>query len=381
VKTKLAIALSVALLVALVAVRVVAATGASRRQAQEAPRPALVPAAPVARGDVEQKILLTGSIRARSSVAVVPELAGRVEAVHVKLGDAVRAGQALATLDHDDIAWQAKGARAAVELARANLQGARVEHARTKVLHDGGMLPPAQLDAAAVRLAVAEAQLAQAEAAAGLAEEQVRKARIATPISGVVARRSVDVGAQVGPQAPVFAVEDVSSLKLESAVDAAEWARLGPGAAAEVTVDARPGESFRGVVSARSPSLDPATRRATVEIEIENASGKLLPGMFARAVVAGGRVEDALVVPREAVVDGAGGAVVWRLAGGKAEAVKPRLGASDGRRVVVLEGLDEGDVVATAGQASLAHGAPAESAESQGIRTASAATAATRDAN
>lgn len=371
-KTKISIGVALALLLALVAVRVSAVAGASRRAGQDPPRAPIVPAARLLRGDVEEKVLLTGSIRARNAVEVHPELAGRVEALHVRLGDRVRSGQVLATLAHDDIAWQAKAAHAAVALARANLDGARVEHGRTKVLHDGGMVPPAQLDAAAVRLAAAEAQLAQAQAAAGLADEQVRKARVVAPIAGAVTRRAVDVGAQVGPAAAAFAVEDVSTLKLESAVEAAEWARLAPGAIAEVTVDARPGETFRGVVAARAPSLDPATRRATVEIEIENGAGKLLPGMFARAVVAAGRVEDAVVAPREAVVDGPGGAVVWRLAGGKAEAVKPRLGASDGRRVVVLGGLEEGDVVATAGQAALAHGGAADPALDAGVRTASA---------
>lgn len=371
-KTKLVIGIAAALLLALVAMRVAAVTGASRASAAEAARPPLVPAVKLSRGEVEQSVVVTGSIRARNAVVVHPELAGRIESVGARLGDRVRAGQVLATLEHDEIAWQAKAAHAAVDLAKANLAGARLEHARTKALHEGGAAAAAQLDAASVRLALAEAQLAQAEAAAGLADEHVRNARIESPISGVVARRSVEVGAQVGPQAEAFSVEDVSALKLESAVDAAEWSRLLPGADAEVTVDARPGEKFRGKVSARAPSLDPATRRATIEIEIENGSGKLLPGMFARAAVAAGRAESAVILPREALVEAEGGAVVWRLAGGKAEAVRPRLGASDGRRIAVVAGLEEGDVVATAGQASLAHGAQAQAAlAAEGARTAS----------
>jgi membrane fusion protein (multidrug efflux system) len=377
VKTKLAAAAAVLLLLALVAFRVLAVTGASGRAAGEAPRPPLVPATRVARGDVEQRIVLTGSIRARNAVVVRPELPGKVASVAVRVGDRVRAGQVLATLDHDELAWHAKAARAAVEVARANLDGAALEQDRTKLLYDGEAASPAQLDQVEVRVALARAQLAQAEAAAGLAEEKVADARITSPIAGVVSRRAVDVGAQVAPGGEAFAVEDVTTLKLESAVDAAEWMRLAPGAAAEVTVDARPGETFRGAVTVRAPSLDPATRRAMVEIEIENASGKLLPGTFARATVAAGRVAGAIVLPRQAVVEGPGGAVVWRLAGGNAEAVRPRLGLSDGARVVVLDGLAEGDLVATAGQAQLAHGRPAEPAvAAEGVRTASLETAA-----
>jgi RND family efflux transporter MFP subunit len=370
VKTKIAFAAVAAVLISLVGVRVHAVASASRGGGA-APRPPIVPAARIARGDVEQSVVVTGSIRARNAVVVRAELPGRIASVAVRVGDGIRAGQLLATIDHDELDWQARAAHAAVEVARASAEGARLEHARTKALHDGGAAPAAQLDAAGVRLSLARAQLAQAEAAAGLADEQVRKARLTAPIAGVVARRSVEVGAQVASGAEAFAVEDVSTLKLESAVDAAEWASLAPGADAEVTVDARPGETFRGKVTVRAPSLDPGTRRAMIEIEIENGAGKLLPGTFARATIAASRIQGAIVLPREAVVDAPGGALVWRLAGGKAEAVKPRLGASDGRRVVVLDGLAEGELVATAGQAGLAQGGPAEPAVApEGVRTA-----------
>jgi membrane fusion protein (multidrug efflux system) len=372
VKTKIAAAAVAVLLLSLVGVRVLAVTGAARRPGEAAPRPPLVPAVRVARGDVEQRVVVTGSIRARNAVVVRAELPGRIASLAARVGDAVRPGQVLATIDHDELAWQAKAARAAVEVARANADGARLEHARTKALHDGDAAPAAQLEAAGVRLALARAQLAQAEAAAGLADEQVRKARITAPIAGVVSRRSVEVGGQVAAGAEAFAIEDVAALKLESAVEAAEWASLAPGVPAEVAVDARPGETFPGKVTVRAPSLDPATRRATIEIEIENGAGKLLPGAFARATITATRIPDAVVLPREAVVDAPGGALVWRLADGKAHAVKPRLGAADARRVVVVDGLAEGELVATAGQASLADGGPAEAAIApEGVRTAS----------
>lgn len=370
VKKKILIAAAALCLLIPIGARVLALGGSAKIAGDAAQRPPLVPAARIVRGDVEEHLVLTGTIRARNAVEVHPEQPGRIDSVRARVGDRVRAGQILATIEHDEVAWQAKAAQAAAEVARANLTGARLEHARARELHEGGAAAPAQLDAARVRLALAEAQLAQAEAAAGLAEERVAKARIVSPIAGVVTRRPIDVGAQVGPQTAAFAVEDLSALKLESAVDAAEWARIALGAVAQVSVDALPGEAFRGSVVLRSPSLDPATRRAAIEIEIENGSGRLLPGAFAHAELAAGRVQGALLAPREAVVDAPGGAVLWRLAEGRAEAVKPRLGATDGRQVVVLDGLSEGDLVAIAGQALLGHGAPANLAE--GIRTASA---------
>src|SRR5207248_6623405 len=131
----------------------------------------------------------------------------------------------------------------------------------------------------------AEAQVAQAEAAAGLAAQQLENSRIESPISGTVIRRPVNVGAFVGPQTVAFTLQDVAALKLESSVDAAGFARLVKGAEAEVVIDSLPGETFKGKVTLLSPSLDAQTRRASVELEIDNSSGRLLPNMFARAEV------------------------------------------------------------------------------------------------
>jgi RND family efflux transporter MFP subunit len=223
-----------------------------------------------------------------------------------------------------------------------------------------------------VKLELAKAQLAQAEAAAGLARQQLANARIVAPFAGTITRRPVDVGAQVTLSTVLFALQDVAALKLETSVDAAAFVRLARGQAAEVTVDALPGELFAGKVSLLSPALDPQTRRAGVEVEIDNARGRLLPNMFAHAALTVGVVRNALVVPREALHEAAGGVVAYRVRGGRAEVVQPRLGPSDGPRVVVTSGLAEGDEVATSGLANLSDGAE--------VRVATPATGARADA-
>jgi membrane fusion protein, multidrug efflux system len=346
-------------LIALVVSRVSEAKS-SAKSAAVAPAAPRVRAARVGRADVAQRVAVTGTIRARNEVEVHPEAAGRVETLHAAVGDRVRAGQLLGVLEHDEAAWQAKAAEAVVAVARANQDGAKLEWTRTQELEQGGAVTAAQVDGAKVKLALAEAQVAQAVAAAGLAHENVANARVVTPIAGTVTRRPVDVGAQVDPGKVVFAVHDLSALKLATAVEAADWARLAKGGAATVSVDALPGETFAAKVTLIAPALDPATRRAEVELEVENRGGRLIPGLFAQAELAAGGVKGAVVVPREAVVDGPGGAVVWRIRDGKAEALRPRLGAGDGKHVVVIEGLAEGDVVVTNGQGSLVHGGAAE---------------------
>ncbi|HVE85307.1 MAG TPA: efflux RND transporter periplasmic adaptor subunit [Myxococcales bacterium] len=319
----------------------------------------LIQAAPATRQDLTEKLALTGNVRPRNEVDVFPKLGGRIETLGADVGDKVKAGQLLATIEHKEIAWQAKAAQAASRIAHANLDGAKQDMDRVNMLFQGGSATQAQVDGAKLKVNMAEAQVAQAEAAEGLANQNLDNSRITSPISGTVTRRPVNIGNQVGPQGALFTVQDLQALKLESSVDAAAFARLHKGQEAAVTVDAMPGQSFKGELTILAPALDATTRRANCEIQIDNASGKLLANAFARAELSLGKLQGVLTVPREAVLEAPGGSVVYRVVGGsKVEAVRPKLGAGDGARVSVLEGLNEGDLVAVTGVGNLSDGAP-----------------------
>jgi RND family efflux transporter MFP subunit len=365
-KTKIAALAAAAALVLVVGARVAQSRRAAGKPPERRDDAALVAAARVVRGDVEERIALTGSVRPRNEVEVFAKVSGRVEWLGANVGDRVKQGQKLAVIEHEEIGWQARSAEAAMAVAKANLAGAELDWHRARTLFEGGSAPQAQVDAAQVKVDLARAQVAQAEAAAGLAAQQLANASPTAPVSGTVTRRPVNLGVQVGLQSPLFTVQDLSALKLESSVDAAAFARLSRRARAVVTVDARPGERFEGQVTLLSPALDAQTRRATVEVEIDNASGRLLPNTFARAEIRVGKLDGALVVPRDAVLEAAGGAVVYRIRDGKAEAVRPELGARDGERVVVRSGLADGDLVAVSGLGNLADGAPVKVAEPPG---------------
>lgn len=367
-KSSVVWAVIAAALIVGVGVRIAKVKNAAKAPEERAAQSALVRVARVARADVAERISVTGTVRPRNEVDLYAKVPGRIESLQAQVGDKVKAGQLLAVIEHKEIAWQAKASQAALQVARANLDGARLEFGRVQALFKGGAAPQAQLDGAKVRLALAEAQTAQAEAAAGLASQNVENARVESPISGTITRRPVNVGAQVGPQTALFTVQDVAALKLEVSVDAASFARLAKGREALVTVDALTGQTFSGKVAVMSPSLDGVTRRAALELEIDNASGKLMPNMFAHADIAVGDLQAALVVPREAVLEAAGGARVYRVRDGKVSSVKPRLGPVDGNRVVVLEGLAEGDQVAVTGVANLTDGAEIRVAPDEGAQ-------------
>lgn len=317
----------------------------------------LVKVTPAVRQTVAETISVTGTIRPRNEVQVLPKIGGRIESLSAEVGDAVKAGQVLAVIEHKELSWQAKAADAALKVAQAQLEGARLEFNRTQALFKSGATTQAQLDGARIKLSLAEAQSAQAEAAAGLAAQQVSNARVASPIDGVVTRRAVDLGAQVGPSSLLFTVQDLQSLKVQTSVDASVFARLARGAEAHVHTDTFPGVSFPATLKIISPSLDAMSRRAEIELEVDNTSGKLVPNLFVRADVKVGTLENALVVPRLALLESAGGARVFRVKGDRVEAVVPKFGPAAGDSVVVLEGLNEGDVVATNGLGNLSDGA------------------------
>lgn len=356
-KARIIIALIVVAVLGLVGYRIVEFRTTSAKAPERPDETQLVRAVAVVRADMPEILSLTGNVRPRNEVDIFPKVGGRILTLDAQVGDVVKPNQLLANIEAKEIAWQARAAGAAQQLAEANLKGAKLNFDRTEVLFKGGAAPQAQIDGAGVQLSLAQAQAAQAAAAAGLAAQAVENARVVSPIAGTVTRRGVNVGAQVGPQSPMFTVQDLAALKLEGAVDAAGYARLAKNKEAQVMVDALPGQHFKGKVTLLSPSLDAQTRRAAVELEVDNSEGKLLSNMFAHADIVLGRLTNALVIPREAVLDAAGGAIVFRLKDGKAEAVRPRLGPSDGTRVAVLEGLSEGDQVAVTAIAALSDGA------------------------
>jgi RND family efflux transporter MFP subunit len=319
---------------------------------------ALIKTRRVVRADVAQRVFFTGTIRPRNEVEVYPKVSGRLEALPVQIGDSVKAGQLLAVVEHREIAWQAKASEAAVAIAKAGLEGAQLEHDRTSKLFEGGSATRAMVDGAKVKLDLARAQHAQAEAANGLAQQQLANATIVAPIAGTLTRRPVNLWAQVGPGGPVASIQDVATLKLEASVDAASFARLAKGAEAQISVDALPDETFAGKLTLLSPSLDSVSRRAAIEIEIDNAQGRLLPNMFARAEVRVGLLKGALAVPKGALVESTGGSTLFRIRAGKAELLRPKVGPTDRDLTAVVCDLAEGDEVAIDGQAALSDGAP-----------------------
>jgi cobalt-zinc-cadmium efflux system membrane fusion protein len=170
------------------------------------------------------------------------------------------------------------------------------------------------------------------------------------PIAGVVIERSATEGAAVTPGSPLLAISDLSRVWIAVEIDESQVGRVAPGRPAATRAAAYPGDTFPGTVLAVGDVVNPTTRRVTVRIETANPDRRLKPHMFVTVTLAAGEPRRLLVVPSAAVQTMDGETVVFvRTADGTFTRRPVALGTSTGGDVEVLRGLDEGDVVATAG--------------------------------
>ncbi len=323
-------------------------------------------------GALESAIELSGNLTPDARVEIRSKLPGTLETVTVQLGDRVTEGQVLATLDRREIDAQVDAAVAAVNVVKAGvdaadaaLENAVQEVQRAHGLFEKGAIPKQRLEAAETQWRASKAQrdlananVEQANAALRRAREVQRDTTLRAPIAGVIVERNYDAGNLVGPgtDKPVVAVANLRSLKLEAGVSELEAGRLKAGATARVTVQARPGETFNGKVSALAPEVDARNRHFRVEIRVANADLAMLSGMYATARIPTATAEG-VIVPREAIFDRNDGRAVYRVQGDVVSIVAVKEGLSDGKRVVLLSGVQSGDTIVADARREVTEGA------------------------
>ena len=344
---------------------------AAAPDAAPVPTPAVdVQAIKVQTGTIDATLELSGNLAPRARVGIKPRVPGAIERILVDLGASVREGQTVATIDRREIDAQADAAEAAVSVAKAGVDAAEAglsnavtELERARNLFDKGALPRQRLDAAdtankasLAQRELARAQLAQASAAQRRAREVQRDTTLTSPVSGHVVERNYDPGAIPG-DAPVVVVADLRVLKLEAGVSELEAGRLKVGMPAEVIVQARSGERYKGELAAIAPEVNERNRHFRVEIRVPNPDAVLLSGMYATARIITASASGSVIVPREAVTTRAGARVVLTVQGDSVKAVTVTEGLSDGQRVQILTGLAPGDVVVADARRQLSDGA------------------------
>jgi Cu(I)/Ag(I) efflux system membrane fusion protein len=196
----------------------------------------------------------------------------------------------------------------------------------------------------------------------GMTEDQVQavdregkpvtRVTLASPIDGVVGELTAREGMTTMAGAMLFRINGLSTVWVNIDVPEAQAAAVRPGATLDVSVPAYPGETFKGRVAAVLPEVNATTRTLKARVELANPGGKLKPGMFANVKIdPAGEKKDAVLVPSEAViVTGERSVVIVDRGEGRFEPVNVRIGAEEGGRTEILEGLAGGERVVASGQ-------------------------------
>jgi cobalt-zinc-cadmium efflux system membrane fusion protein len=305
----------------------------------------------------EGKIAVNGD----HSTPVFSPYSGRVTRVIAGLGDTVKAGQPLASIEASEFSQ----AQNDLTTAMAQVKLARSGEARKHALYDAKGGSMADWQQAQADLSAAETTLQSVrnrlrilgysdQAIDALTSERHAGpvAQILAPISGVIVDRQVGPGqyAQAGASTPVFTIADMSSVWMIGNVREADAAHIQRGQTVEVGVLAYPDRTFTARVIYIAPTIDPNTHRLTVRAVIDNADGALKPEMFATFRILTSEGAQAPAVPASAVVYEGDTAHVWVLQSADALAIRPiRAGRDNEGFVEVLDGLKPGERVVTRG--------------------------------
>ena len=358
----------------------------------EVPTVAVAKAAPA---DLSRSVKLTAEFKPFQEIDVMAKVSGYVKQIRVDVGDRVRQGELLATLEipemADDLARaKASVARSDAEVARANDDIARAESAHN-IAHLSyqrleevskkrpGLIAQQEIDDAHSRDLGAEAQLAAAKSnhAAAIQQVDVNKAdvgkvntmhdytRVTAPFAGVVTKRYADTGSmiQAGTASqtqamPLIRLSENSLLRLILPVPESVVPRIRVGQQVEVNVPSL-NRTFPGKVARFSDKVQSSTRTMDTEVDVPNPSLVLIPGMYAEVNLTLDRRPGALAIPVSAVDAGTepnNGRVMLVSPEGKVEARKVSLGLETANLVEVLSGLRDGDLVVIGSRASLQAG-------------------------
>ena len=377
------------------------AGGAGGGRGAGARAPMTVEFATAVRQPLSEQILVVGNLIGAATVQVVPRVNGRLQAVNVRLGDAVRQGQLIAKVEDREIQEQVRQAEASYQVAQASIRQrdadlklAKTNLDRSRSLYERQLLPQqtyddteARYQAALAQVDLARAQFEQAKARLDELKITLSNTVISSPVDGFVGKRFLDPGAFASTNAPVASVVDIRTVRMVANLVERDLKRVPAGTPARVEVDAFPGEKFNGRVSRVAPVFDPGTRTAEMEIEVPNADFRLKPGMYARVELTVGSRPNALTVPTAAVInlDGKSGVFVAASGDGRREGPggaarrsgegKPQgtggagtpasvtvrfqpveIGLRGNERIEITAGLEEGARVITTGAGALKDG-------------------------
>lgn len=288
-----------------------------------------------------------GSLVAVNGITVTTEVAGVVSEIAFTSGGEVAAGEVLVRLDD-------RVDQAALQALRAEQRLAEVKFKRTADLLSRQAVSKSDYDEAKANYDAARARVVQQE-------ETLAKKTIRAPFAGRLGIREVDLGEYLTPGAPIVSLQALDPIYVDYALPERDFNRLSLGQEVEIRVDAYPGETFTGRVTAISSSLQEGTRSVRVRATLPNPDGRLRPGMFAEVRTLEPEAQEVITVPRTAVSFNTYGTFVYVINEAEdgtltVEQRQVSTGAVREGRVEITQGLQPGERVVRTGLVKLRNG-------------------------
>jgi RND family efflux transporter MFP subunit len=349
-----------------------------------------VAVAQITRGPLTRTLAITAELQPFQEVDVHAKIAGYVQHLAVDIGDRVKAGDLLATLDVPELQHEVQQSDAAVTATTSDITRAESEVTRATAAHTvahlaaerltkvstarPGLVAQQEIDEATARDAAAEAQLATATAALATARDQLEVtkanqgrvhsmydyARITAPYAGVITKRYADTGTmiQAGTSSttqalPLVRLAEDDRLRLVIPVPESAVPRIHVGGAVAVHIGVLD-RTIDGHISRVAQEVEPATRTMHVEVDVPNPDRSLVPGMYAEVAIVLDHLENALLAPVQALDRGESGVTVLRVDAKHALARVPvQVGLETADAVEITSGLQPGDTIVTGSRTQL----------------------------
>jgi len=305
-----------------------------------------------------------GKVIARQNNKAIVSYAfpARISQIHIKIGDWVKKGQRLVTLQSEEVG----NAKSDFYKAQADHELATVNYERQRRLFDRGVGAKKDSLTAEADLKVAQASLDAAEKklhVLGFSEQEIETINkshqidpiisLYAPIAGKVIQNNAVLGSMIDQETEILVLLDPTILWTDAEIYEKDIAKIRLGMTVELNVPAYPGETFSGKITYIGDVLKEDTRTITVRSEVENRDYKLKPGMFASIRIALNHQSQALVVPQEAVLEDKGDKIAFIKRGGQFFLQVVHTGARENGYIEILRGLAEGDEVVITGSYQL----------------------------
>ncbi|MCH7537972.1 MAG: efflux RND transporter periplasmic adaptor subunit [Proteobacteria bacterium] len=291
------------------------------------------------RGDIDATYTGTAPIEAFSEATVIAKVEGEVRQILIEEGDTVVKNQVLARLDGDRL-------RLELNESQARLRKLQRDFERNQELTETGLISEGDFEKI-------KFDLEALQAAYNLANLELDYTQIRAPIDGVVSERFIKIGNTIKAGDPIFHVTSLSPLVAYLHVPEREYRQIAAGQPAGIRIDALGGDPILAYVTRVSPIVDPATGTFKITIEIGNEQKRIKPGMFGRMAITYDRHENALQIPRSAIIESATATSVLVEEEGIAIRKAVQTGYSINGMIEITNGLDDGENVITVGQVGL----------------------------